>query len=155
MRPPTVDDRGLYALRDRLLEKRRKALQALRGETGVAASEGGVALADQDVVRDPKNYVQRARNILIEEVGDTLEEGLADLYALLLFSRGSEVTAEEVHDAWSLWRDRSKPDHKSLIPFAELEPDVQRLDDRYVNAIKRAAQRLAEEREEDGPDASA
>ncbi len=60
------------------------------------------------------------------------------LYALLAKTKQATVTPEDVHDAWSLWTEyaRGFTDHKSLIPFDELTPEVQSLDNEYVEAIQ-------------------
>jgi len=57
------------------------------------------------------------------------------LYAVLSFAKGSETTAEDVHDAWSAWAVVDRPDHRSAVPFDQLTPEVQQMDDLYVNAI--------------------
>ena len=56
-------------------------------------------------------------------------------------AKGTETTLENVHDAWSTWRDATRPDHPSLVPFAELAPDVQELDRKYADAIREVAER--------------
>ena len=70
---------------------------------------------------------------------------LLRMYALLVLTTGTETTLENVHDAWSAWRDASRPDHPSLIPFGELTPDVQELDRKYADAIREVAARHAME----------
>lgn len=64
---------------------------------------------------------------------------LLRLYALLALVRGADVTNEDVHDAWSVWTAASRPEHRSLVPFAELAPDVQELDTKYAEAIRSVA----------------
>ena len=66
---------------------------------------------------------------------------LLRMYALLVLTTGTETTLENVHDAWSTWRDATRPDHPSLVPFAELAPDVQELDRKYADAIREVAER--------------
>lgn len=61
------------------------------------------------------------------------------MYAVLSFAKGTATTARDVHDAWSAWIVDSYPDHRSLRPFDELAPEVQRADDLYVSAIHRAS----------------
>ena len=60
------------------------------------------------------------------------------LYAVLGLVKGQDVALEDVHDAWAAWRSETNPWHRSLVPFADLAPDVQALDQPYVDAIKRA-----------------
>jgi hypothetical protein len=90
------------------------------------------------------NYIDAlALKVYNTAYGNDPEDGeditLYRIYALLALTVGEDVTAEHVHDAWSVWRAETKPDHKSLIPFAELTPDVQALDDKYVDAIRAVA----------------
>lgn len=84
------------------------------------------------------NYVQRIRDALTAEL-PTLKPDLADMYALLVLTKGVNTTLEDVHDAWSVWRNRTFPEHRSLIPFKELAVDVQELDRKYADAIVRVA----------------
>lgn len=88
------------------------------------------------------NYVQRARQALLDELPD-LDLALADLYVLLVLTQGEETSLQDVHDAWAVWRNDSNPDHRSLIPFDELALDVQELDREYMDAIHKAAQAIA------------
>ncbi|MBD3004802.1 hypothetical protein [Streptomyces sp. 5-10] len=85
-----------------------------------------------------KNYVDSVREALSQKIPDANGE-LLDLYTLLAFVRGSAVTLEDVHDAWSVWRSRTNPHHKSLIPFGGLAPEVQQLDQKYADAITEVA----------------
>jgi hypothetical protein len=66
------------------------------------------------------------------------------LYALLARAKGEATTLEDVHDAWSIWQADIRPDHKSLVPFARLHPEVQALDAPYRDAIHAAARELRE-----------
>lgn len=67
-----------------------------------------------------------------------LDAELANLYLLLALTRGTETTLRDVHDAWSVWRMNTRPDHPSLIPFEDLSAEVQQLDAKYRDAIHRA-----------------
>lgn len=62
------------------------------------------------------------------------------LYAVLARAKGRAVTAEDVHDAWVAWATGRGDRHDALRPFAELEPDVRRLDEPFVAAIRAAAE---------------
>jgi hypothetical protein len=88
------------------------------------------------------NYVQRLTRDLSARLPGC-EMDLIDLYALLALTRGTETTLKDVHDAWSVWRNTSRPDHKSLIPFDDLTPEVQELDRKYQEAIHEAAKAVA------------
>lgn len=63
-------------------------------------------------------------------------------YALLCLAKGEETTSKDVHDAWSLWATLTHGQHKSLIPFAELTPEVQAYDDLYRDAIHTVARNI-------------
>ena len=67
------------------------------------------------------------------------EPGLLRLYALLVLTAGTGTSLEDVHSAWACWRDATRPDHPSLIPFAGLAPEVQELDRTYRDAIRAVA----------------
>lgn len=89
-----------------------------------------------------KNYVQLVLDRLHAE-SPGLDPDLAQLYALLVMTKGVETTLEDVHEAWGLWRNTTNPAHRSLIPFSELTPEVQELDRVYVDAIHRTAKAAA------------
>lgn len=61
------------------------------------------------------------------------------LYALLARVKGTEVTAEDVHDAWSLWMLGEDDDHESIKPYGELDPATRREDQPFVDAIRAVA----------------
>jgi hypothetical protein len=66
------------------------------------------------------------------------------LYALLLRSKGDEVTAADVHDAWAAWMELQDPSHAAIVPFCELPAATQDMDLPYVRAIHAAAKAQAE-----------
>lgn len=86
------------------------------------------------------NYVEKIVAELEKELDDC-ETDLLRLYALLALVVGQLVTEQDVHDAWSVWRTATRPQHGSLVPFAELPSEVQSLDTRYADAIRRVAER--------------
>jgi hypothetical protein len=88
---------------------------------------------------EPVNYVSKMRGLIIAELPG-LPDDLVDLYALLALIRGRETTLKDVHDAWGVWRNATRPDHKSLIPFGELTREVQELDRKYMVGIHRAVE---------------
>lgn len=61
------------------------------------------------------------------------------IYAVLALAKGKRVSAADVHDAWSAWKFGHDPVNRSLVPFEQLTPDVQRMDDPYVEAIRAVA----------------
>jgi hypothetical protein len=79
-------------------------------------------------------YIDEARDRLSTELPG-LDYPLLDLYTLLVLTRGESATLEDVHDAWSVWRTRTQPDRRSIVPFKELTPEVQELDRKYLQAI--------------------
>lgn len=87
------------------------------------------------------NYIQDALHRLNAELPD-LEPELADLYVLLALTTGKTTTLQDVHEAWAIWRNRSNPQHRSLIPFDQLTVEVQELDRQYRDAIREVAEEL-------------
>ena len=69
---------------------------------------------------------------------------LLRFYALLVLIQGHCTSLEDVHDAWACWRVATKPDHPALVLFADLPPDVQELDRKYMDAIHEVAAEMAE-----------
>jgi len=82
------------------------------------------------------NYIQKVRNILDDKLkmGEDYNQ-LLDLYTLLVFVTQGKCTNEQVHDAWSIWQDKTEPNHKSIIPFRSLIKELQELDSKYRDAI--------------------
>lgn len=66
------------------------------------------------------------------------------LYAVLMRAKGQHTQASDVHDAWSAWMSRSRPDHESIRPYEQLAPTVQAQDAPFLTAIRRAARVRAE-----------
>lgn len=69
---------------------------------------------------------------------------LIRLYTLLALVKGEDTTLEDVHDAWSLWRAQTRPDHPSIVPFAELPEHIQAYDEPYRDGIHAAASDIKE-----------
>jgi hypothetical protein len=88
------------------------------------------------------NYVNDIIVRLYEVLGDNIDDHLAGLYALLVLAKGTDTTLEDVHDAWAIWRNVDRPDHKSLVPFSDLSKEVQELDRKYMNAIHSVLQNM-------------
>ena len=82
------------------------------------------------------NYIESIKQELMK---DGISADYANLYALLVLVKGTGTTMEDVHDAWSVLTNPKRPDHKSLIPFAELSEEVQELDRKYMDSIHRVA----------------
>lgn len=87
------------------------------------------------------NYVQEARQLLQSKI--SVDDDLLNLYTLLVFVHGESCRLEHVHDAWALWRNHSKPDHPSLVPFKDLDTETKELDRKYTEAIQEVAKALS------------
>ena len=89
------------------------------------------------------NYIEKIKEELQKEYKFPKEYiGLLDFYALLVLIKGKECTNEDVHDAWSIWQNKTMPEHKSLIPFKELSKEVQDLDTKYRDIIIKVTKNL-------------
>ncbi len=86
------------------------------------------------------NYIQKAKKLLATKID--VENDLLDLYTLLLFTKGVNCQLIDVHDAWSVWRNNTKPEHVSIIPFEELTFEIQEMDREYTEAIQETAKIL-------------
>ena len=72
--------------------------------------------------------------------GDT--RALFRLYSLLALVKGTDVTAADVHNAWAIWMEQRDPNHRSIIPFGQLDAKTQASDEPFAEAIRAAAERL-------------
>ncbi len=84
------------------------------------------------------NYI----DALAARLGEVLDDCDIDLlraYAVLALTLGADVTEEDVHQAWAVWRAVTRPDHPDLRPFDELTLEVQALDTKYAEAIRAVA----------------
>ena len=74
---------------------------------------------------------------------------LAQMYALLVLTKGEAISLKDVHDAWAVDMN-SRPrtdhcyghDHKSIVPFSALPDETRQKDQRFVIALKRVAANL-------------
>lgn len=87
-------------------------------------------------------YLNTADGVMEPENFDDMP--LYRFYALLCLAKGTATTAEDVHNAWAAWRSETQPDHHSIVPFSELRPAVQALDEPYVQAIHATARKIAD-----------
>jgi hypothetical protein len=112
------------------------------------------ATAPEVVVAGPAEYIsyvdrvfQHLEHELIAggyDLGDiaadiTANPELYRMYALLAMTTGTATTSEQVHDAGSLWRYPTMPEHRSIVPFDQLSPMVQGYDDAFRDAIRKVA----------------
>lgn len=86
------------------------------------------------------NYINAVKIELSSRI--TVENDLLNLYALLVMTKGASCTWEDVHNAWSIWRNETDPKHRSIVPFDELTYEVQEMDKDYAEAIIKTAQIL-------------
>lgn len=91
-------------------------------------------------------YLDTVRTALDVELPG-LHPHLLDMYSLLVYVKGQQVTHEDVHNAWALWTASSNPNHIYMLPFDELPPDVRDLDGPYIDAIRRVAEAVNVPRE--------
>lgn len=95
----------------------------------------------------PATYLEMIALEVWQETGEEArypldETGLWVGYAVLVLVKGKKTTSADVHEAWSAWAiQRYQGQHRSLVPFADLPPEVQALDDPYRDAIRRVAER--------------
>lgn len=61
------------------------------------------------------------------------------LYAVLVLSKGADVTREDVHHAWAAWMTYRGQAHESLVPFDQLPASTKAEDEPFVRAIRRVA----------------
>jgi hypothetical protein len=67
------------------------------------------------------------------------DEALFLGYAVLMRAKGVDCTAADVHDTWAAWMLGRDPQHRALMPFGDLPPDVQQQDLPYLHAVHAAA----------------
>ena len=76
-------------------------------------------------------------DLIPDDAAEDEVQQLFRLYALLALARGREVTAANVHDAWSVWMlSRGEGGHESIVPFVALDDEAQEQDDPFVRAIR-------------------
>lgn len=96
------------------------------------------------------SYVEQVRDRLIGELGghETIAgwgvtaERLIDAYTLPALTTGAGTTSADIHDAWAVVTSRSRPEHRSVVPFYELASEVRAMDDEFRDAVIAAAGEL-------------
>lgn len=111
------------------------------GDSGPTEARTG-----QDSYLDQAAAAIRAE--LHENPRDATPPQLMRLYAVLLRVKGAQVTAEDVHDAWSAWMAESQPQHPDIRPFSKLDGATRAADEPFVQAIRSAARVVGNELEE-------
>jgi hypothetical protein len=61
------------------------------------------------------------------------------VYALLVRVKGENITLSDVHDAWSVWTLAMHRDAGQVVPFDELDSDVQELDRPFAELLVQLA----------------
>jgi len=78
-------------------------------------------------------------------IPDKHTDSLFAIYAVLALAKGAEVSAEDVHNAWTAWMLARGEEHEAMVSYEELPDSTRREDDPYVLAIRRVAERLRRE----------
>lgn len=81
----------------------------------------------------------RAKAEKVTEVPPGEVDRLFAIYAVLLLAKGSAITAEDVHNAWTAWMLFEDPSHHALIPYERLDHATAASDLPFVAAIREAA----------------
>lgn len=97
-------------------------------------------MADDTYILDLANQIRSKFDS--SELPDKGLDELFNSYAVLALSKGTAVTNEDVHDAWSAWATKFDPDNKSLLPFSELPAEVQKSDTPFTKAIREVSSQI-------------
>ena len=76
--------------------------------------------------------------------GDGSSPELLHAYAGLALVKGRDATLTNVHDVWAAVTAATRPDHRWLVPMADVPPEIQDYDRPYLDAIQLAAKELTE-----------
>jgi len=104
-------------------------------------TENVESLAEQ-LYRGQQNYIERIATKLSEVLESQGEQDrdLLRIYALLILMKpDDDYHLEDIHNAWAVWRSGSNPLHKSLVPFDDLTPEVQALDQPFLDAVRQVS----------------
>lgn len=86
------------------------------------------------------DIARRIRKVSSPEAAKANEDmPLYRIYAVLLLVKGENVTAKDVHDAWSSWASEYQPDNQNIVPFEELSTSTQYKDEPYARVIRSIA----------------
>ena len=99
------------------------------------------------------NYIEHMARQIESELDEASRPSarapeLYRLYALLALVKGSSVSLNDVHDAWSVWMSEADPSHSALVPFEELDNAKKEEDRPYAEAIRRAASARATDKDQ-------
>lgn len=59
-------------------------------------------------------------------------------YALLVLSKGTAITAEDVHDAWATAMTARRAAHRSLVPYRDLDDRSRSKDEPFAKVLRAA-----------------
>lgn len=89
----------------------------------------------------------------VSNIAGLYNKELIKYYALLVLIKEKDVTAKDVHDGWAMsmnYREKSDHcwghEHKSIVPYEELNREVQEKDFYFVRELRKIAKELKEER---------
>lgn len=86
------------------------------------------------------NYIQEIQNELKKHI--KVSNRLLSYYSLLVITLGEDTTLADIHDAWAVEKNIKMPEHKSIILFEDLTPEVQELDRKYMEAVHKTTKIL-------------
>lgn len=95
-----------------------------------------------------KTYIDE----IVESVKDKAHinnDILARYYALLVLTKGENITLSDIHDAWAMsmnFRPKNEHcyghDHISLVPFHDLSSETQKKDEKFLIRLKNIAKTI-------------
>ncbi len=92
------------------------------------------------------SYLDEVASVISRELhespSDATPPALLRLYAVLLLSKGDQVNADDVHNAWAAWMQETQPENVLIRPYRELDASTQGADDPFVEAIRLASRSL-------------
>lgn len=94
-------------------------------------------------------YVDKVAALVAERTG-LKGKGLIQMYTLLVLVKGTAITLEDIHDAWSVnmnYKEANPPycyghDHLSIVPFADLSKETQQRDEPFAAALIQIAKEI-------------
>ena len=103
---------------------------------------------NRNVLHEKPIYIDKVVDAVSKETG-LKSSYLTRVHALLVLTKGEDITLKDVHDAWAMDMNFRKQtnycyghEHRSIVPFNELSKEVQDKDQEYVDALKRVAKRF-------------
>lgn len=90
-----------------------------------------------------KTYIDNICEKVQEATGLKSKE-IVKMYALLVLTKGKDITLEDIHDGWSMvmnFKESNPPycyghEHKSIVPFEQLSKETQERDVKYLEALR-------------------